>query len=418
LSRQFPKDFSWGVAAAGHQIEGFNSQSDLWFCEHLPGSVFKEPSGIACDSYNRWAEDLDIVKAIGVNTYRMSIEWARIQPAEGTFDDKEFAHYEAILDGCIARGLKINLTMNHFASPHWFAAKAGWLNPKAPELFAEYCAEVAKRLGSKVDYIVTFNEPNISQLLGTFNLPAFVAEANARTLKTAAETAGVDRYRTSNVMMEEDYVPYGKAMELGHAAAVKAIKAVLPNKPVGLSIAMLDDDLETPDTDPTVRDAKREFVYGPWLRLAKHDDFMGVQNYERLVYDANGPLPAPADARKTGFGNLLDATSLANCIEYAHSITGKPIMVTEHGVNSEDDTDREWIITESLKHVLDIIEKGVPVWGYTHWSFLDNFEWIFGYGPKFGLCEVDRKTMKQAKGLGLLLTSPRVAIYSKGRAKA
>lgn len=397
MSQKFPDGFVWGVAAAGHQIEGFNTESDLWFCENLPGTVFKEPSGIACDSYNRWAEDLDLVKEIGVNTYRMSIEWARIQPTEDTFSDKEFAHYEAILDGCITRGLKVNLTMNHFASPHWFAAKAGWLNPKAPELFARYCAEVAKRLGNKVDYIVTFNEPNISQLLGTFNLPAFIAEANARTLTGAAEKAGVKKYRCSNVMLEEDFIPYAAAMELGHVAAVKAIKAILPNTPVGLSIAMLDDVLETPDTDPSARDAKREFVYGPWLRLAKHDDFMGVQNYERLVYNAEGPIAAPEGARKTGFGNLLDATSLANCIEYAYSITGKPIMVTEHGVNSADDTDREWIITESLKHLYETIEKGIPVWGYTHWSFLDNFEWIFGYGPKFGLCEVDRDTMKRTR---------------------
>lgn len=397
MTQQFPKDFVWGVAAAGHQIEGFNTQSDLWFCENLPGSVFKEPSGIACDSYNRWAEDLDIVKSIGVNTYRMSIEWARIQPTADTFDDKEFAHYDAILDGCIARGLKVNLTMNHFASPHWFAARGGWLNPEAPELFANYCAEVSRRLGEKVDYIVTFNEPNISQLLGTFNLPDFIEKANAHTLNGAAEKAGVPLYRCSNVMLKEDYIPYGEAMERGHAAAVKAIKAVLPHKPVGLSIAMLDDVLETPDTDPTVRDAKREFVYGPWLRLAKHDDFMGVQNYERLVYNAEGPMPAPEGARKTGFGNLLDATSLANCIEYAYSVTGKPLMVTEHGVNSEDDKDREWIITESLKHLHETIEKGIPVWGYTHWSFLDNFEWIFGYGPKFGLCEVDRQTMKRTR---------------------
>ncbi|MFM6977859.1 MAG: glycoside hydrolase family 1 protein [Micrococcales bacterium] len=397
MSQKFPDGFVWGVAAAGHQIEGYNVDSDLWFCENLPGSVFKEPSGIACDSYNRWAEDLDIVKEIGVNTYRMSIEWSRIQPTENTFSDKEFAHYEAVIDGCIARGLKVNLTMNHFTSPHWFAAKAGWLNPEAPALFAKYCAEVARRLGDKVDYIVTFNEPNISQLLASFNLPDFVAKANQVTLEAAAAKAGVEKYRCSNVMLAEDYVPYAEAMAIGHSAAVKAIKAVLPNKPVGLSIAMLDDDLETPDTDPTVRDNKREFVYGIWLRLAKNDDFMGVQNYERVIYNAEGPMPAPEGARVTGFGNMLDASSLANCLEYAYSITGKPLMVTEHGVNSENDEDREWIITESLKELHKVMQKGVPVWGYTHWSFLDNFEWIFGYGPKFGLCSVDRKTMKRTR---------------------
>lgn len=137
MAKHFPKGFVWGVAAAGHQIEGFNTQSDLWFCEQQEPSVFREKSGIACDSYNRWAEDLDITKAMNVNTYRMSIEWARIQPTEDSFDDAAFAHYEAILDGCLARGLKTNVTMNHFASPHWFAMQADWLKPKAPELFAK-----------------------------------------------------------------------------------------------------------------------------------------------------------------------------------------------------------------------------------------------------------------------------------------
>jgi len=397
LTKQFPKDFVWGVAAAGHQIEGFNTQSDLWFCELQQPSVFQEPSGIACDSYNRWAEDLDIIKEIGVNTYRMSIEWARIQPSEDTFDDAEFAHYEAILDGCIKRGLKVNLTMNHFASPHWFAMKAGWLNPQAPALFAKYCAEVTKRLGHKVDYIVTFNEPNLPKLLSFMDLPPIVQELNKLTMEGAAKNAGVEKYRTSNVMLEEDYKPYEIAMVKGHEQARAAIKAVNPNIPVGLSIAMIDDQLETVDTKPTVRDNKREECYGPWLRLAQHDEFMGVQNYERMFFNDEGRIDPKPGAKTNSFGNELHGEALANCVEYAHSITGKPIMVTEHGVNSEDDKDREWIITESLKGLLNTIEKGIPVWGYTHWSFLDNFEWVFGYGPKFGLCSVNRETMERTR---------------------
>lgn len=397
MSHSFPKDFVWGVAAAGHQIEGFNTQSDLWFCELQQPSVFKEPSGIACDSYNRWAEDLDIVKSMGVNTYRMSIEWARIQPTEDTFDDKEFAHYEAILDGCISRGLKVNLTMNHFASPHWFAMKAGWLNPEAPELFAKYCAEVVRRLGTKIDYIVTFNEPNLPKLLSFMDLPPIVQELNRATLEGAAKNAGVEKYRTSNVMLEEDYKPYEISMVRGHTLARESIRAVNPNIPIGLSIAMIDDQLQSVETNPAVRDDKREQCYGPWLRLAQHDEFMGVQNYERMFYNDSGRIDPAPGAKINSFGNELHADALANCIEYAHSITGKPLMVTEHGVNAEDDSVREWIITESLKGLAKLIQKGVPVWGYNHWSFLDNFEWIFGYGPKFGLCAVDRETMKRTR---------------------
>ncbi|MFM5968844.1 MAG: glycoside hydrolase family 1 protein [Micrococcales bacterium] len=397
MAKQFPKDFVWGVAAAGHQIEGFNTQSDLWFCEQQEPSVFREKSGIACDSYNRWAEDLDITKAMNVNTYRMSIEWARIQPTEDSFDDAEFAHYEAILDGCIARGLKTNVTMNHFASPHWFAMQAGWLNPKAPELFAKYCEEVVRRLGSKIDYIVTFNEPNLPKLLSYMDLPPIVQQLNKLTMEGAARNAGVEKYRTSNVMLDEDYDAYGIGMERGHELARKAMKAIVPNTPIGLSIAMIDDQLENENTNPTARDAKREDCYGQWLRLARHDEFMGVQNYERMFYNDNGRIDPKPGAKLNSFGNELHGEALANCVEYAHSITGKPIMVTEHGVNAEDDTEREWIITESLKGLLASIERGTPVWGYTHWSLLDNFEWVFGYGPKFGLCSVDRETMARTR---------------------
>lgn len=396
-SYKFPADFLWGVAAAGHQIEGFNTQSDLWFCEQQNPSVFREKSGIACDSYNRWAEDLDLTKAMNVGVYRMSIEWARIQPTEDSFDDAEFAHYEAILDGCIARGLKVSLTMNHFASPHWFAAKAGWLNPDAPALFTRYCAEVARRLGSKVDFIVTFNEPNLPMLLSYMDLPPIVQELNRATMESAAKQAGVAKYRTSNVMLDEDYEGYGVGMENGHVAARAAIKAILPSVPIGLSIAIIDDQLLTPDTDPTARDQKRADCYGRWLRLAKDDDFLGIQNYERMLYDANGRVEPGPEAIRNSFGNEIYPPSLANCLEYAHAETGKPVYVTEHGINTEDDTQRSWFIPESLKHVSKLIERGVPVWGYTHWSLLDNFEWVFGYGPKFGLTHVDRQTMARTR---------------------
>ncbi len=393
----FPQDFMWGVAAAGHQIEGFNTQSDLWFCENVVPSVFREPSGIACDSYNRWAEDLDLAKAMNVGVYRMSIEWARIQPTQDSFDDAEFAHYEAILDGCIARGLKTSVTMNHFASPHWFGMQAGWLNPEAPELFAIYCAEVVRRLGNKIDIIVTFNEPNLPKLLSYMDLPPIVQELNRKTMDGAADKAGVAKYRTSNVMLDEDYEAYGVGMVNGHEAARKAIKAIVPNTPVGLSIAIIDDQMVDDEADTAVRDQKREDCYGPWMRLAVDDDFMGVQNYERMLYDSKGRVEPGPEAVRNSFGNEIYPASLANCVEYVYDIIKTPIIVTEHGINTEDDQQRAEFIPAALGHLADTMAKGYPVLGYTHWSLLDNFEWIFGYVPKFGLCAVDRQTMQRTR---------------------
>jgi beta-glucosidase len=403
VRRSFPLGFRWGAAGAGHQTEGGNTRSDTWFLEHVQPTVFREPSGQACDSYARWREDVDLVAGLGLNTYRFSVEWARVEPDEGEFSDEALAHYRAIVDYCLASGIAPVVTYNHFTSPHWFACRSGWLDPHAPEVFARYCGLVTERLGDGVALAVTLNEPNLPHLLSWLPIPAAVHDLERVTLLAASEQAGVPRYRVANVVLVEDMDAIADGMIAGHRAAKEAIKARRPDLPVGLSLAMIDDQVV--GDDASVRDRERAEVYGRWLELAREDDFLGVQNYARAQYDGTGLLPPPPDAALNQMGAEIYPPSLAGAVRYAHEQAGVPVLVTEHGIGIADDTYRAAFIGPALEGLLDVIDDGVPVLGYVHWTLLDNFEWVFGYDYRFGLHEVDRQTFaRRAK--------PSAAVYS------
>jgi beta-glucosidase len=382
--------FLWGVAGAGHQTEGGNSHSDTWFLEHVTPTVFAEPSGPACDGYARWRDDVDLVAGMGLTAYRFSVEWARVQPAPGEFDAAELDHYEAIVDRCLERGLAPVVTYNHFTCPHWFAARGGWLDPGAPEAFARYCDRVTERFGDRIAVAVTLNEPDLPRLLSWLDLPAEIHERERATLDAASRAAGVPRYRAANLVLPDEMDAMADGMAAGHRAARAAIKGRRADLPVGLSLAIIDDVVA--GDDPTVRDRKRAEVYEPWLRLARDDDFIGVQNYERLVYDGNGVVPPPPDAPRNQMGTPVEPLSLAGAVRYAYRETGVPVLVTEHGMGTPDDTQRAAFLAPALAGLREVVDEGVPVLGYLHWTLMDNFEWIFGYAFRFGLHEVDRTT--------------------------
>ncbi|MFM1885205.1 MAG: hypothetical protein RL026_362 [Pseudomonadota bacterium] len=391
-ARVFPEDFLWGAATAGHQIEGNNTNSDLWFLEHLPGSVFVEPSGDACNSLELWSQDLDLVKSMGLGAYRFSLEWSRIEPEAGRWSTAMLDHYLRIVEGCHARGLKPVLTFNHFTSPRWFAAAGGWASAEAPRRFADFCDRAARHLGDGLQSAITFNEPNLPGLLAYLGLPPPLLAQQRQMLENAAKQLGVERFMPLNVMHPDDYPAVLPSLLAGHRAAREAIKAAQPRLPVGVSLAIVDDQAVG---DPARRDAKRAALYEPWLELARDDDFIGVQNYERSRIGPEGPLPPPAGARSGQTAPELWPGSLAGAVRYAHAVCGRPVMVTEHGVGTENDADRQWMIEEGLAGLHQAMQEGVPVLGYFHWSLLDNFEWIFGYRPKFGLASVDRRTFER-----------------------
>jgi len=387
---RFPADFLWGVATAGHQNEGDNVDSDTWFLENVTPTIFQDRSGKATNGWELWESDLDLVAGMNLNAYRFSVEWARIEPVEGEFSAEALDHYEAIVDGCLARGLAPIVTLNHFTSPHWFAARGAWLDEGAPELFARYVGVVMDRFGDRIRLAVTFNEPDLPEMLTWAGLPDFVPELERATLAAASAAAGVERYRAGNVMLREDFAGMRTGMTAGHRAAKAAIKARRPELPVGLSLAIVDDTAVAGGEE--LRDRKRAEVYEHWLLLAREDDFIGVQNYERIVYGPDGQVPPAEGAALNGMGTAVEPDSLRGAVEYVYSVAQVPVLVSEHGIGTEDDSIRAAFIEPSLEGLAQAIANGVPVLGYCHWTLMDNFEWIFGYGPKLGLHAVDRES--------------------------
>ncbi|WP_395337312.1 family 1 glycosylhydrolase [Novosphingobium sp. BL-8H] len=389
---KFPQGFLWGSATAAHQVEGNNVNSDVWAMEHANPTVYAEPSGDAANSFVLWPTDLDLVKGLGLNTYRFSLEWARIEPAKGQFSIAMLDHYKAMIDGCHARGLVPMVTFNHFTTPAWFAAQGGWSNAEAPSLFARYCDRAARHLAGGIGYATTLNEPNLSGLLDIV-LPGDIGkrllDADKAMQEAAAREHGVARFLPGNPLYVADPETVQANLLAGHKAGRDAIKAVRGDLPVGVSLAIIDDQAAGRNS---LRDAMRAKLYRPWLEAARGNDFVGVQNYERSVWNDKGRLPAPAGAETNDVGSEIYPASLAGAARYAHEVSGVPIIVTEHGVNSADDTKRARLIPAALAELRLAMDDGIPVLGYCHWSLVDNFEWVFGYKPQFGLHTLDRTT--------------------------
>ncbi|MFH8533881.1 family 1 glycosylhydrolase [Streptomyces tendae] len=384
-----PDTFLWGVATAGHQNEGHNSASDTWFLEHTTPSLFREPSGAACRGYEHWETDLDLAAGLGLNAYRFSVEWARVEPEPGLVRTEALDHYERLVDGCLERGMAPVVTFSHFTAPHWFAAAGSWTAADAPARFAEQCDRVMARFGDRIAYGVTLNEPNLEQLLQAgAKLPPEAETLKARMLAEAALAAGSEGYASANVIPAHLQGEFQEAFTEAHRIARDAIKARRGDLPVGVSIA-LADEVALPGGE-TRRDAKRAAVYDHWLREARQDDFVGVQNYERIVHGPDGEVTP--DGPLNGMGTAVAPGSLAGAVRYAHEVSGVPVLVTEHGIQTPDDTQRAAFIPAAVEELVNETTAGTPVLGYCHWTLLDNFEWIFGYGAQLGLHEVDRDT--------------------------
>ena len=388
---RFPANFLWGAATAAHQVEGNNVNSDDWVMEHMRPTTYAEPSGDAANSFALWRTDLDLVKHMGLNSYRFSLEWARIEPEQGLFSIAMLDHYKAMIEGCRTRGLTPVVTFNHFTTPRWFAASAGWANPQSPALFARFCERAARHLAGSIGHATTLNEPNFCGLLPLV-LPPDVVDKLLPTDRAMSEAAaranGVAKFIAGDAMWVDDVAALQANLLAAHRVGRDAIKSVRPELPVGVSLAIVDDQAVGVGS---LRDAMRAKFYGAWLDAARGDDFVGVQNYERAVWNDKGKVTMPADVHDD-FGSEIYPPSLAGAVQYAHAASGIPIIVTEHGVNAADDRLRVQLIPAALRELKKAMDQGVPVLGYFHWSLVDNFEWALGYGPKYGLHSLDRTT--------------------------
>jgi beta-glucosidase len=389
LTNTFPPGFLWGAATAAHQVEGDNINSDLWVLEHIEPTLFAEPSLDACDHYHRFAEDIRLLADLGLNTYRFSIEWARIEPERNYFSLPALEHYRRMLAACHENGVTPMVTFYHFSSPRWFAAMGGWEKPAAADLFVRYCDRSARYLGDLIDFATTFNEPNLPMLLRWLTHIDIPFTTVMRMSKKAARAVGSDRF---GCFFLGDGKKLQDMMITAHHGALAALKSGPGSYPVGVNLALQDEQAVGPQSQ---RDRKCAEVYEPWLCAAARSDFLGVQTYTRCRVGKRGDLGPESGVELTQMGYEYWPEALEACLRYASAGAGVPLYITENGVSTHDDTRRVDYIRRALTGVLKCLADGIDVRGYIHWSLLDNFEWIMGYRPKFGLFAVDRATQER-----------------------
>ena len=364
----FPAGFVWGVATAAHQIEGGNVNNDWWAWEHDPESGTAEPSGDACDSFHRWSEDVELAAGMGVGAYRFSLEWSRIEPAEGEFSRAALEHYRRICTACLERGVTPVVTFHHFTTPRWLSARGGWEAADAPDCFARFVARAAAHLGPVIGWACTINEPNVIGVMGYTQgeFPPGVKDDLRRHLAV------------------------NESMVRAHRLAVDALRSAPGAFPVGLTLSMAE--LKADPGGEAVRDAAEEILENVFLRATAGDDFVGVQCYTRIHFGPTGQAGDDPSVPQTQMGYEYWPQAVEYTVRRAAASTGLPVFVTENGIATDIDRERIAFISEALRGVRRCLDDGVDVRGYFVWTLLDNFEWAHGYGPKFGLHAVDRLT--------------------------
>ena len=407
-----PKGFFIGAATAAHQVEGNNIHSDYWAQELLPHTSFTEPSGLTCDHYNRYEEDIRLLAEAGLNAYRFSIEWARIEPEEGQFDEREIEHYRAVIACCKQNGVEPIVTLMHFTSPVWLIRQGGWEAESTVEYFRRYAAYVTEKLGAELRYICTINEANMGLQLAAiakrFQLMAQQAAAKAKSAEGTVQVgmnfekmmenmkfAAMENAQIFGTPQPQIFVssrtPEGDALVFrAHREAKEAIKALYPDMQVGITLSM--HDLQAlPGGEKFAEDAWDE-EFRHYLPYIQDDDFLGVQNYTRTQYGPQGQLPCPEEAELTQMDYEFYPEALEHVIRKVHEDFKGNLIVTENGVAVSDDSRRVEFIRRALQGVENCLNDGIPVKGYCHWSLMDNFEWQKGYSMTFGLIAVDRET--------------------------
>lgn len=383
----FPDDFLWGTATAGHQVEGNNVASDFWTLEHTPGSRFAEPSGDACDHYRLYRQDIALLKELGFTSYRFSIEWSRVEPEPGFVSSAAIEHYRDVLKACHELGVTPMVTLHHFSSPKWLPALGGWESEETPDRFAAYCRVVMAELGSLIPYVVTINEANIALLTRRMisNLPRQAEQAPVGS-DIAGALLGADLPKVFLFALGDAGPEIAKR---AHVRAREAIREVSPSTKVGITLA-LQDYQPAPGAEESAREQWAE-NFDDFLPSIADDDFLGVQNYTRVRV---GHSRAQQDVELTQMGYEFYPRALENVLRRA-SAAGLPLIVTENGVATTDDSRRVGFVREATEGLERCLADGVDVRGYFYWSALDNYEWMFGYRPKFGLIAVDRTTQRR-----------------------
>ncbi len=411
--QKFPDDFLWGASIASHQVEGGTvNQWSVWELAQakelaataeqrlgwLPDwedikQQAQDPenyvSGKGVDHYNRYPEDFDLLKKLQFNSFRFGVEWSRINPEEGIWDKEAIAHYHDYIDALRERGIEPILNIWHTTMPTWFTDKGGLEKKENLAYFDRFVRKIGEEYGGKLKYILTLNEPNVYAAFSYLMSEWPPQKSNPLTFAKV-------------------YWNLSQA----HRRAYTILKAQNPGLHIGLAAQLGNVQAQRPHNvfDGMVTKFMRYF-WNWWFlnRSRRYMDFIGINYYftdyyKGMVFDRQDPTRMQGNEFKipmirrinpavplSDVGFYMEPEGLYPILVRTWARYKKPIIVTENGVSDRNDQYREWWIEQSVVAMQRAMSEGVDVRGYMHWSLLDNFEWKFGWWPKFGLIAVDRQ---------------------------
>ena len=406
---KFGKDFLWGSATAAYQVEG-HCYNTNWFqfesavdARGKPKILEGQKAGAACDEWNLYKEDISLMKDLGLNSYRFSVEWSKIEPKPGEFDQSVLDHYSDFVDDLIKNGIEPMVTLHHFTDPIWFSEKGGFLQEESVAIFTRFAEKVAQRLASRVKLWCTINEPSIYAIFGYF-----VGEF---------PPAGTDPKQAAKVYLN---------MLRSHVAVYNAIKKIQPDSKVGLvvHIALFDpphkwnllDVIIAKLLNTSMNESHFQFLTTGQFKFSipgmvsesftmpekEAYDYIGL-NYYTDHYRLFKPfgkemfveITKSPKEELTDMGWEIYPEGLYRSIKMIQRYTPKPIYITENGIADEKDTKRAKYIEDHLLVINKAIADGADIRGYYYWSLMDNFEWAHGFSKRFGLYHTDFATQKR-----------------------
>jgi len=398
---KFPEKFLFGTAVASYQVEGgiYNNDWTIW--ENKSNSVCVEPCNEACKHYEMLDQDIELLKELGIKAFRFSIEWSRIEPTEGNYDNVAINHYVEKANKLISNKITPIITFHHFTSPEWLFNKGSWLNPNADEYFDKYVEKLMKNLPNEIEFFNTINEPGIFAFFGYFSTNKF----------------------PPGIANETKFIQASENIMSAHKKALKTIKKYNQNAKVGMTHALQ----EWEDSDNNKLKAYLKYhLEDKFLDASIDDDFIGLQTYTIVrfpkniflkVFNAlllnigpirkyilpriiqifagrNGAITSETRITKMGYEYRPEAV-LYNLKRLNKIYPDKDIFITENGIATDNDDERIEFVTTVLKDVHNFQSEHKNVIGYLYWSLLDNFEWDLGYQMNFGLVEVNKETYER-----------------------
>ena len=400
LRKIFPKSFLWGASVATHQVEGGNNnQWTEWenkvsqtqantaekrlgwlpswnFVSKQASSSDNYISGSGIEHYTRYKEDFKLLKSIGLNSFRSGIEWSRIMPSPGQLDQKQLEHYRKYYTELKTQKVETFMTLWHWTMPTWFTDLGGFEKRSNLVHWKSYIhCIVESGLLDYTNFVITLNEPNVYVSLS---------------------------YILGEWPPQQKNVFKGLAVYLNlvraHKYAYKVIKTMYPDIQIGVAAQLAACKPKNKYNLLDIIAAKGSAYLSNWWflnRIEKHVDYSGFNFYFRSYISALNPMHANPDAPLNDLGWYMEPYAIREVIAQLHKRYKKPIYITENGLADQQDRHREWWLSGTLKAIAESLEEGCDVRGYLHWSLLDNFEWAYGWFPKFGLVAVDRVTMKR-----------------------